>query len=100
MPLFKDTGTSFTSLLAEAVQFCCYPKEEWVVRKGTVGEHMFIVTMGSVDILVDDNATVPINTLGRGSFFGERTMLGLALFAAMRPQKPIINRDLWYPIPF
>ena len=76
VPLFQDTTTEFTQNLAEAFQFEAYPVHEWVVRKGSIGTHMYFVTSGMVQVLLDEASGVVVKTLGDGSYFGERILVG------------------------
>ena len=76
VPLFQDTTTEFTQNLAEAFQFEAYPVHEWIVRKGSIGTHMYFVTFGMVQVLLDEAPGVVVETLGDGSYFGERILVG------------------------
>jgi CRP-like cAMP-binding protein len=49
-----------------------YADGEIIVRQGDVGENMFVVQDGSVDIVVErDGREIFLRTLGKGEFIGE-----------------------------
>jgi NADH dehydrogenase len=53
-----------------------YAKDEIIFRKGDVGDFLYIITEGKVEVLdLFDNKEVRIATLGKGEFFGEMALL-------------------------
>ena len=45
-----------------------YLPEDWIVRKGEVGRHLFIIRVGIVAVMEDERTV--ITNLYEGSFFG------------------------------
>lgn len=64
--------------MIERISLCLYPQiylpEDYVIYKNDIGEEMFFIIMGSVDILGPDNYKV-VKTLRKGEFFGEVALL-------------------------
>src|SRR5262249_6659660 len=53
-----------------------YADGEIIVREGEMGREMYVIKRGAVDVTKSLNGrTVVLATLGRGSFFGEMSLL-------------------------
>jgi CRP-like cAMP-binding protein len=60
-----------------------YHDGEVIVRQGDVGESMFVIQEGSVDVVVErDGREVFLRTLGKGDFLGEMGIFGRAVRSA------------------
>ncbi len=71
-----------------ALRAAIYLPEDWVVRKGEVGRHLYIIRVGSVAVMDEDENGIKdpgdvgehtqmeaIAILEEGSFFGELALL-------------------------
>ncbi len=53
-----------------------YAKDETVFRKGDVGDFLYIIAQGKVEVLdLFNNKEIRVATLGKGEFFGEMALL-------------------------
>ncbi|XP_068721829.1 uncharacterized protein [Montipora capricornis] len=71
VPLFEGTQLPFVRLLCTKVKPLYFHAGEYVVRKGDIGQEMFIIRKGLVEIVTDDDPPEVIKTLDQGHFFGE-----------------------------
>ena len=87
--LFREMGTASAlfARLDEDLRYrlCICMKHtvalhrDCIIREGTVGEHIYIIEAGEVDVLkqrVDGLETLKLGRLGRHAFFGELAVLG------------------------
>jgi len=73
VPLFKGAQEPMVrALVARLTPRVAIP-DELIVRRGEIGESMFFIANGTVDVLGTDGQTVA--TLTDGSFFGEISLL-------------------------
>lgn len=73
VPFFADCNTEFVTALCKRLTMEVVPPGEQIVRKDDIGDSMYFVSTGAVDIMQEGLAT-DINTyktIGPGSFFGE-----------------------------
>ena len=73
VPLFEGASPVFQHELALMLKPVVCELCDLVVRHGEIGHQMYIVARGEVEVL--DAEGNLLNTLGPGSFFGERTLL-------------------------
>jgi small-conductance mechanosensitive channel len=72
VPLFEPLSDEETLKLAEACEAKIFSPNEPIVRKGQVGNSMFVVHQGSVNIQVlEDGMPKTLVTLNEGEIFGE-----------------------------
>ncbi|XP_068704187.1 uncharacterized protein [Montipora foliosa] len=71
VPLFEGTQLPFVRLLCTKVKPVYFHAGEYIVRKGDIGQEMFIIRKGLVEILTDDDPPKVIKTLDQGQFCGE-----------------------------
>ena len=70
-PMFKKLGSeNLIKDLSAVLKQAIYLPGDFIILKGDIGEEMYFIAEGSVYILAADKRTV-LNTLGRGSYFGE-----------------------------
>ena len=70
MPLFQNKGETFTRLLALVMKPLLLVKDELVVKKGDIGQEMYFISHGTVEVINDDG-TVVFARMHDGEFFGE-----------------------------
>ncbi|XP_057302359.1 potassium/sodium hyperpolarization-activated cyclic nucleotide-gated channel 1-like [Hydractinia symbiolongicarpus] len=72
VPFLKEGGNDFVMLVIKKLSFDVYLPGDFIIKEGTVGDEMYFIRNGVVDILVGD---VHVATLQEGDYFGEITML-------------------------
>jgi voltage-gated potassium channel len=68
--LFQNKGESFTRLLALMMKPNFLVKDELVMKKGDVGEEMYFISHGTVEVINEDGSVV-FARMKDGQFFGE-----------------------------
>ncbi|XP_068721896.1 uncharacterized protein [Montipora capricornis] len=71
VPLFEGTELAFVRLLCTKVKPAHFHASEYIVRKGDIGQEMFIIRKGLVEIVTDDDPPEVIETLDQGHFYGD-----------------------------
>jgi len=76
--LFEGLGRDDLAVLQGLIDTRQFEAGEMILRKGHIGDTVFVVARGSVSVLVDKGATAPLRVgcLGPGQFFGELAALG------------------------
>jgi ATP-binding cassette subfamily B protein len=76
IPLFAGVGGPDLEAVAALLVLERYPAGEEVVRQGTAGDRLYIVSSGELEVTLEDGrAERLVNTLGAGDFFGELALL-------------------------
>ena len=70
VPFFEGTETGFLKKLAKIVSSNLHCPGDFVYHAGDLGEEMYFVRKGFVEILSEDLSHV-VNKLGSGGYFGE-----------------------------
>jgi small-conductance mechanosensitive channel/CRP-like cAMP-binding protein len=74
--IFAPLSDSERGRLAERLRPLVFGRGETVIRQGEVGDSLFVITRGCVEVLVSSGgADAVVNTLRAGSFFGEMSLL-------------------------
>jgi glucose-6-phosphate 1-dehydrogenase len=73
VPLFQGTDEIFQHKLAMALKPVVAAPNELVIRKGDIGNELYFLVQGEVEVLSGDGKV--ITKLGPGSFFGETSLL-------------------------
>jgi glucose-6-phosphate 1-dehydrogenase len=73
VPLFKDTDPILLGNLAMMLKPVVYSKGDTIINKGDVGDEMYFICRGQVEVL--DGGGKVLNTLNEGSYFGELSLL-------------------------
>ena len=74
VPLFKGASDSLIrEIVLELKPFVAMPGD-YIFRKGEVGTSMYFISLGTVDVVTEDDGPV-LATLTEGSFFGEIALL-------------------------
>ena len=73
VPLFQTCDAIFQHHIAMVLKPEVVAADHFLIRKGEVGQRMYFLLHGEVDVL--DGEGRVINTLGPGSFFGEMALL-------------------------
>ena len=69
------------------------PKGEYIVRKGDIGEQMFFIHKGVVEVVSEHDNPIVFDTMSAGRFFGEiSTIFSCPRTASVRTQT---NADLF-----
>lgn len=79
VPFFADCNLSFVTTLCKRLRMEVVPAGEVIIRKDDIGDRMYFVSTGAVDILEggfvaddeEEEELTPYKTIGPGSFFGE-----------------------------
>jgi len=74
VPFFKDADSTMIRALVAQLKPRIAMAGEYIIRKGDIGESMFFIANGTVEVLAADSKT-PVATLTDGSFFGEIALL-------------------------
>ncbi len=77
IPLFKGLSSEDLSFLAYAVTIHSYKAKELIFRQGDMGDTMYIVIKGCVNISVVDHASqsISLKDLVRSEYFGELALI-------------------------
>ncbi len=73
LSIFKDCSFSCIKDVALALSHEYYSPREFVVRKNEIGEDMYIIGHGVLEVLSEKGETIAV--LHEGGFFGERSLL-------------------------
>ena len=86
VPLFQRTEVGFTKMLSLYIRPLLMPKDEYIVRRGDMGEEMYFVHQGIVEVVSEHQVDpVVFETLPAGRFFGEiSTMFSCPRTASVR----------------
>ena len=86
VPLFKGTEDGFTKMLSLCIRPMLMPKNEYIIRKGDVGEEMYFVHQGIVEVVSEHQVDpVVFETLPAGKYFGEvSSITGVPRSASVR----------------
>ena len=74
VPLFQNTEIGFLRMLSMAIRPLLLLKKEYIVHKGDIGNEMFFIHKGTVDVVSPDGAIV-FASMHAGSFFGEISLI-------------------------
>ncbi|TMW60338.1 hypothetical protein Poli38472_000380 [Pythium oligandrum] len=72
MPFFVGADHNFLMELALSMRMVCFPPHEEVILEGEIGEEMFFIFRGVVEVLIGD---VQVGLLGQKQYFGEMAIL-------------------------
>ncbi|GLE10418.1 hypothetical protein PINS_up022519 [Pythium insidiosum] len=72
MPFFIGADHNFLMELALSMRMVCFPPHEEVILEGEIGEEMFFIFRGVVEVVKGD---VQIGLLGQKQYFGEMAIL-------------------------
>jgi voltage-gated potassium channel len=99
VPVFALKGDQFISSIVQVLSFHAFPQGEWLMRKGTIGNEMFFILKGQVDIIVDEKLMFVIKTLQVGDFVGEGALFqgkgkrGAACCARTSCETMVLSKD-------
>jgi len=93
VPLFQGTELGFTKMLSLYIKPLLVPQGEYIVRKGDIGEEMFFINKGIVEVVSEHENPIIFDTMSPGRFFGEiSTIFKCPRTASIRTQT---NADLY-----
>jgi len=70
--IFQDCSTPCLKLIAQRLEQTYHSPNEYIIKKGDVGEEMFILGHGEVEVTMGEKV---VTTLKAGQFFGEIALL-------------------------
>ncbi|PID27975.1 MAG: hypothetical protein CR982_04880 [Candidatus Cloacimonadota bacterium] len=70
--IFSSLSVEDLKSLSSKSKFVEYGVEEYIFMQGDEGSSLFIVSKGSVEVIINNN---PVATLSKGNFFGEMSLL-------------------------
>ncbi|UCC86799.1 MAG: patatin-like phospholipase family protein [Anaerolineales bacterium] len=92
VPLFRDLPDEGLKSIAARLKWERYPQGAVIFRQGDVGDAMYVVESGQLQVLAEDTNQA-LAYLGPGSFVGEiALLLGQPRSATL---KVVIDADLW-----
>lgn len=74
VPIFRGAEATMIRALVAQLKPCIALPRELVIRKGEIGESMYFIASGTVEVLGPDGKT-SVATLTEGNFFGEIALL-------------------------
>jgi len=74
VPLFQNASEPFLRELVQRLEPAVVTPGDYVFRRGEVGDRIYFIHRGAVEVLVDD-AGEAVATLHEGDFFGEMALL-------------------------
>ena len=74
IPLFEDVGENFIYDVAMKLEFIVATPGDYLIKAGEVGNDMFLIVNGEVQVLNEDESRV-LAVLSDGDYFGEVAML-------------------------
>ncbi len=74
VPIFQGANDDLVQQIVMNLRPVVYTPGDYVFRKGEVGDNMFFISRGAVEVVSDDGGTV-YATLREGNFFGEIALL-------------------------
>lgn len=74
VPLFKGASQAFIREIIMNLKPVIFTPGDYIVRAGEIGDEMYFISHGSVDVVSEDESTV-YATLTAGNFFGEIALL-------------------------
>lgn len=91
MTLFADLSAPQLQGVAGRMDEAFFGQGERILRQGLTGSGFYVILEGEVGVVLDGNQ---INTLGRGEFFGEMSILlqapPVADIVALRPMRCLV----------
>jgi ATP-binding cassette subfamily B protein len=90
IPLFTDMDREALAIVADRFMLERYAAGENVVRQGEIGEKLYIVSRGELEVIVSDGEHEHrLNSLVEGDYFGEMALLsGQPRTATVRTTMP------------
>jgi CRP-like cAMP-binding protein len=74
VPIFAEANDNFIQSVSTKLKPEIYLPGDYIIYKGDIGEEMFFIAEGSVDVLTPDNKHVKIK-LGKKDYIGELALL-------------------------
>ena len=91
MTLFADLSAPQLQGVAGRLEETFFAQGERILRQGLTGSGFYVILEGEVGVIIDGKQ---INTLGRGEFFGEMSILlqvpPVADIVALRPMRCLV----------
>lgn len=67
MPFLREGGPDFITQITNSLTFDVYLPGDVVIREGTIGDEMFFIRNGTVDVVAEGQH---VTTLTEGDYFG------------------------------
>ncbi|MDA7644480.1 cyclic nucleotide-binding domain-containing protein, partial [Verrucomicrobiales bacterium] len=82
VPFFQQiVSKEFIQDMSLFLEIKDYMSEQWIFRQGEMGDAMYFLTRGKVEVVREDTGKV-IDTLNEGAYFGELAVLRASARAA------------------
>jgi CRP-like cAMP-binding protein len=77
LPLLKDVDEALLARLAANARLRALAKREYIIRKGTTGEHLLFLLKGALQVLdiTESGREIGLNFLSPGEYFGELSII-------------------------
>jgi len=77
VPVFKGLSKSYLDKVLPLLEEEIFPSDTYIIKEGTVGDSMYIISEGSVRVLksVNNNQEIIINHLYGDTYFGELALI-------------------------
>ncbi|KAI8892946.1 hypothetical protein BC833DRAFT_328145 [Globomyces pollinis-pini] len=72
VPFFRDASHSFLTQVVTILEICHFLADDVIIEEGTVGDQMFFISSGIVEVLIGEK---PVKRLNEGEYFGEISLL-------------------------
>ncbi|XP_058949071.2 uncharacterized protein [Pocillopora verrucosa] len=93
VPLFEGTEIGFLKMLSMKMKPVYFLAKEYIVRKGDIGQEMYFIHRGTVEVVSEHDEPIVFDTMGEGRFFGEISVVfSCPRTASIRTQK---NSDVF-----
>ena len=73
IPFFEDFSSDELDFFSKKVSLRYFPKKTSLFKEGDIGDYLYIITDGKVEVVKKDGGKVA--ELGKGEFFGEIALL-------------------------
>lgn len=77
VPFLREGGPDFITQITNSLTFDVYLPGDCVIREGTIGDEMFFIRNGSVDVVAEGQH---VTTLTEGDYFGGKNGLFILIF--------------------
>jgi hyperpolarization activated cyclic nucleotide-gated potassium channel 2 len=90
VPFFANADQNFVSDVVTKLRFEVFQPGDLIIREGTIGNKMYFIQEGIVDIIKSNNEVM--TTLSDGSYFGGKAHAAFIFFFLSNFYNRIANR--------
>ncbi|KAJ3321174.1 Potassium voltage-gated channel sub H member 7 [Boothiomyces sp. JEL0866] len=88
VPFFKGASKEFFSEVFTALRMVTFDAGDLIIEKGTIGEEMYFIIGGSVNVVINDVVTF---TMSAGMYFGGKAFLIIEIAILLENTKRTVN---------